>query len=39
MKGVITKKHALLVWREFGFRKAIALLLSKEPVALITLIS
>lgn len=39
MSGVVTKKHFFLIWREFGFRKALRVLTSREPVALILLIS
>uniref|UniRef100_A0A6M3JLB9 Uncharacterized protein n=1 Tax=viral metagenome TaxID=1070528 RepID=A0A6M3JLB9_9ZZZZ len=34
MKGVITKKHWLSVWKAFGWRKAIRLLISRRPTAL-----
>lgn len=34
MKGVITKKHFLVIAKEFGLRKAIKILLSQKPVAL-----
>lgn len=39
MQGVITKKHFFGIWKEFGFKKAIRVLTSREPVALILLIS
>lgn len=34
MQGVVTKKHILLVVKEFGLIVAIKLLLSRKPVAL-----
>lgn len=34
MKGAITKKHFLIILKEFGWKKAIKILLSKKPVAL-----
>jgi hypothetical protein len=39
MKGVVTRKHFLIVLREFGLRVAFKLLLSSKPVALIILMS
>jgi len=39
MTGLVTKKHALLVCREFGMRVALRLLLSRKPVALLTLMA
>ena len=37
MSGVVTKRHFFLIWREFGFRAAMRILTSREPVALLTL--
>lgn len=37
MAGTITKKHFFLIWREFGFRTALHVLFSREPVALLAL--
>ena len=34
MVGVVTKRHWRMVAREFGWRKALRLLLSRKPVAL-----
>jgi hypothetical protein len=34
MTGVVTKKHIVLIVREFGLRKALRVLFSPEPVAL-----
>ena len=34
MKGTITKKHFLMILKEFGWKKAIKILLSRKPVAL-----
>ena len=34
MKGIITKKHFLLIVKEFGLKKAIKILLSQKPVVL-----
>jgi len=39
MNGVVTKKDWLLVWRSFGFMKAVRLLVSNKPVALQVLMS
>ena len=39
MKGLVTKKHWLMIWKEFGFRKAMKILMSREPVALIELMA
>jgi len=39
MQGVVTKKHFFLVLRSFGPKKAFLLLLSREPVALLTLMA
>jgi hypothetical protein len=39
MGGVITKKHFFQIWRSFGFKKAWSILVSKEPVALMTLMA
>lgn len=39
MVGVVSKKHFFLVAKEFGWRKAFKLLLSKEPVALMVLMA
>ncbi len=39
MKGVVSKKHFFKIWKSFGFKKAIKVIASKEPVALIVLIS
>jgi hypothetical protein len=38
MTGVVTKKHFIQIWRAFGFKKAMRILLSREPVALLTLL-
>ena len=38
MKGVVTKKHFILVAKEFGLKIAIKLLLSRKPVALLAII-
>ena len=37
MVGLVTKKHFFLIWKEFGFRKASKVLLSRQPVALMEL--
>jgi hypothetical protein len=34
MTGVVTKKHIILIAREFGWRKALKMLFSRKPVAL-----
>ena len=34
MTGVVTKKHIILIAREFGWRKALRVLVSRKPVAL-----
>ena len=39
MKGTVTKKHFFVVWKEFGFKKALKILTSTEPVALLVLMS
>ena len=39
MAGVVTKRHFLTVAKEFGIKAAFRLLVSREPVALTTLIS
>ena len=39
MEGLVSKKHVLLVAKEFGWRKALKLLMSKEPVALLVLMA
>jgi hypothetical protein len=39
MKGVVTRRHFLIVLKEFGLRVAFRLLFSSKPVALITLMS
>jgi hypothetical protein len=37
MNGTVTKKHFFIIWKEFGFKKAVKILKSKEPVALMVL--
>ena len=37
MKGVVTKKDVLTVARVFGVRKALRLVFTREPVALLIL--
>lgn len=39
MNGTVTKKDAWQVFKFFGFKKAVKLLLSKEKVALLILVS
>lgn len=39
MTGTITKRHFFQVAKSFGWKKACTLLFSKEPVALIVLMS
>jgi len=39
MYGLIRKRHCLQVLRAFGLRKAIMFLVSREPVALLTLVA
>lgn len=39
MSGVVSKKHFFLIAKEFGIKKAVKVLLSKEPVALMLLIA
>jgi hypothetical protein len=39
MYGLVRKKHCLQVMRAFGLRKAILFLVSREPVALLTLVA
>ena len=39
MKGTVTKKHFFVVLKNFGWRKAIKLLLSKDGVALLILVT
>lgn len=39
MSGVITKRDFFRIWIEFGFKKALKVLTSKHPVALIILMS
>ena len=39
MKGTITKKDFFKIWQSFGFKKALEVMTSKEPVALILLIN
>ncbi len=34
MQGTITKKHFLIILKEFGLKKAIKILFSQKPVAL-----
>jgi len=34
MQGTVTKKHIFLIFKEFGFKKAVKVLLSLKPVAL-----
>jgi len=34
MTGVVTKKHIILIAREFGLWKALKVLVSRKPVAL-----
>ena len=38
MTGVITKKHFIQIWRAFGLRAAIRVLVSRKPVALTALL-
>jgi len=38
MQGTITKKHIFLIFKEFGLKKALKVLLSLKPVALNLLI-
>jgi hypothetical protein len=37
MTGTITKRHFFEIWKTFGFRKAVKVLLSKESTALFIL--
>ena len=37
MTGVVTKKHIILIARAFGWRKALSVLVSRKPVALMIL--
>ena len=39
MNGLVQKRHFWQVLRAFGFRKAVQLLISREPVALIVLMA
>jgi hypothetical protein len=39
MSGVITKKHFFQIWKAFNLKVALRILTSREPVALLTLIS
>ena len=39
MAGVVTRRHFFLIARELGIAKALRVLLSREPVALATLMS
>ena len=39
MSGLVTKKHFFLIAKSFGIRKALKVLLSSEPVALLVLMS
>jgi len=34
MSGTITKKHFFKIWKHFGFKKAMKVLLSRRGVAL-----
>jgi hypothetical protein len=38
MQGVITKKDFFKVWKEFGLKKALKILVSKQETALLILI-
>jgi hypothetical protein len=38
MTGVVTKKHIILIAKEFGWWKALRVLISWKPVALTVLI-
>jgi hypothetical protein len=38
MTGVVTKKHIILIAKEFGMWKALKVLVSRKPVALGVLI-
>jgi hypothetical protein len=37
MTGVVTKKHIILIAKEFGWVKALKVLISRKPVALMVL--
>lgn len=37
MSGVITKKHFFKIWKHFGLQKAMRVLMSTQPVALMAL--
>ncbi len=37
MSGVITKRHFFKIWRYFGFRMAIRVLISKSDTAMLIL--
>lgn len=39
MTGVVTKKHFFMILKHFGMKKALQILVSRKPVALITLMS
>jgi hypothetical protein len=38
MTGVVTKKHIILIAKEFGLWKALKVLVSRKPVALRVLV-
>jgi len=37
MSGTVTKKHFFLIWKEFGLRVAVKILLSGDAAALLIL--
>jgi len=37
MSGTVTKRHFFLIWREFGLKTALHVLVSRESVALLVL--
>lgn len=37
MQGLVTKKHFFKIWSAFGFIKAVKVLTSRKPVALLEL--
>lgn len=39
MTGVVTKKHFFSIAKSFGWKKALKILVSRKPVALITLMA
>ncbi len=39
MNGLVTKKHFFQIWIAFGLKKAVKILISREPVALMVLMA